>query len=444
MIAVQVALSLTALTAIVAVAVDGGILLAERRHAQATADAAALAAAADLLLKWNTNGGVDGGTASTSALNTATSNGYANDGSSSSGSGNSPNSSTVVVRLNPAKYLGGPNAGTTVPKGYAEVTVTYYQGRYFSSVFGSGTVAISARAVARGGLGFSASPAVLVLDPSGSGAITDKGGGNSGGMTVTGGSVVVNSSSSSAITTTGGATLTAKKFVVTGGYGSSTLVTSPTANQITTGAVPTADPFLYLPVPAQPAKADWYTQNGIVYVPPGAYGIDSSDRYNNLDNIGNNSTVDFVQASAGLGNVIYIGSGVTGGGFSSNNTTYQMDPATSGGVMIYNASSNGLSMGGNSNSSFTLTAPTSGIYQGIAYFQARNSTGTLTLGGNGSLSVTGTVYAPNASVSFGGNGSAAVTGQLIVQDLSMNGNGNTSVTYSAGSAGQGRFLQLVE
>src|SRR5262249_20236713 len=167
-----------------------------------------------------------------------------------------PGTSTVTVRVYPNNYLGGPNAGTALRKGYAEVTVTYYQGRTFSNVFGGGTIPISARAVARGGLGLSASPAVLTLDPNGSGAITANGGGNSGGMTVTGGSVVVNSSSSSAIVTTGShVNMSAQKFVITGGYGSSNLVTSPAANQITTGAVPTADPLAYLPVPSQPAAA---------------------------------------------------------------------------------------------------------------------------------------------------------------------------------------------
>ena len=48
MVTAQVALSLSALMAMLAVVADGGLLLVERRHAQATADAAALAAASDL------------------------------------------------------------------------------------------------------------------------------------------------------------------------------------------------------------------------------------------------------------------------------------------------------------------------------------------------------------------------------------------------------------
>src|SRR5712692_2188230 len=76
MVAVYVALSMTVLLGISAIALDGGILLAERRHAQATADAAALAAAAELFKN-------SSGTASQSAASVAKANGYANDGTNS-------------------------------------------------------------------------------------------------------------------------------------------------------------------------------------------------------------------------------------------------------------------------------------------------------------------------------------------------------------------------
>ena len=62
MVTAQVVLSLSALMAMLAVVADGGLLLVERRHAQATADAAALAAASDLY-SWYTNWSDSGGTA---------------------------------------------------------------------------------------------------------------------------------------------------------------------------------------------------------------------------------------------------------------------------------------------------------------------------------------------------------------------------------------------
>ncbi|MGA7497119.1 MAG: pilus assembly protein TadG-related protein [Isosphaeraceae bacterium] len=122
-----------------ALVADGGLLLVERRHAQATADAVALAAASDLYAYWNTNHGTDpSGTALASALGVASANGYTNDGTTSK----------VTVNISPAKYSGGPNAGTTLLPGYVEATVTWYQQRVFSGFFGSGAIPVSARAVA--------------------------------------------------------------------------------------------------------------------------------------------------------------------------------------------------------------------------------------------------------------------------------------------------------
>src|SRR5437879_5147187 len=84
MVAVFVALCLVAIVSITAIVIDGGMLLQERRHGQATADAAALAAALQLWLGEPANGGLDGdGSAKKSALAVADDNGYANDGKTS-------------------------------------------------------------------------------------------------------------------------------------------------------------------------------------------------------------------------------------------------------------------------------------------------------------------------------------------------------------------------
>src|SRR5262249_40059873 len=112
MVAVYVALSLTALFGVMAIALDGGILLAKRRHVQRRAAAAALAAAAELFKG-------SSGTASTSALNIASANGYANDGQDS----------IVTVRIAGQNYFSGPNQGRVLPAGYAEVSVQFNQQR---------------------------------------------------------------------------------------------------------------------------------------------------------------------------------------------------------------------------------------------------------------------------------------------------------------------------
>ncbi len=185
MVAVLAALSLVMLIGAAALAVDGGAMLVERRHAQATADAAALAAASDLFLNYPQNNGLDsGGTAATSAQTVATGNGYTNDGTTNS----------VTVRVPGQNYLGGPNAGSTLPAGYVEVTVTWQQTPTLSKVFSSANMPISARAVARG-LWVPAKPQIIAFDLATPGSLTDNSVGN---VQVMNGSVVANSSSSTA------------------------------------------------------------------------------------------------------------------------------------------------------------------------------------------------------------------------------------------------------
>src|SRR5262249_36122566 len=133
-IAVQVAVCFTALLSVTALAIDGGVVTAEKRHAQSTADAAALAPATQLYKNRLsiTNGTPDpGGKAAASATAIAAANGYT-----------SPNA-TVTVHI-------PPTSGNFVGQlGYAEVLVQYNSPRSFSALFGSGTLPVPARAVAR-------------------------------------------------------------------------------------------------------------------------------------------------------------------------------------------------------------------------------------------------------------------------------------------------------
>ena len=102
------ALLLVALVGMMAVTLECGSLMVERRRAQAIADAAATAAACDLAYNFGFNLGTDPqGTAVASALTTAAAAGYANDGITS----------TVTVNIPPTSgdYLG--------KAGYVEVLV---------------------------------------------------------------------------------------------------------------------------------------------------------------------------------------------------------------------------------------------------------------------------------------------------------------------------------
>src|SRR5690349_17641247 len=83
-VTVWVVACLPVLIGVVALGLEGGRMLDERRHAQSAADVAALAAAADLYNHYTDNAGRDPGhTAQDAAVAAAAANGYANDGSAS-------------------------------------------------------------------------------------------------------------------------------------------------------------------------------------------------------------------------------------------------------------------------------------------------------------------------------------------------------------------------
>ena len=139
-VAVFVAVCLSLLLAILALALDGGMLLSERRHAQAVADAAARAAAADLYL------GKPVSTAQQSALRTAAANGYTDDGTTSIITPNATDANNKPVHGIWIPPISGDYVGSS---SYVEVVVQWNQQRTFSSIFGSGSIPIRARAVAK-------------------------------------------------------------------------------------------------------------------------------------------------------------------------------------------------------------------------------------------------------------------------------------------------------
>src|SRR5262245_7170954 len=77
----QTAVMMSVVFAAMAMALDGGAIVTEWRHAQATVDAAALAAAADLFNNYLKYSGADTkGTAASAAKTVASFNGYTNTG----------------------------------------------------------------------------------------------------------------------------------------------------------------------------------------------------------------------------------------------------------------------------------------------------------------------------------------------------------------------------
>jgi Putative Flp pilus-assembly TadE/G-like len=427
-----VALLLTGLLGITALAIDGGLLLSDRRRAQAAADAAALAAAIDLYGNFTSQFGVDtGGIAAISAAKTATDNGFTN----------GVNGTSVTINIPP---LSGPYKGLP---GYAEVLITMQQKRYFSSIFGSGDMPVSVRAVAQGSK-TARNNGVIILDPTGSNDVTATA---SGDVTIRGGDLIVDSSDPKGGTTSSTGNIIADNIYFTGnpGYYSSNTGTFEAANgKIYSNQAPTPDPLKNLPPPPQPttvfknvnisglpkvggAVPGWPDPdnplNGWV-LPAGTYsgGIHISD---------NNSAHTYTLQSG----IFYF----TGGGFTlSANAAVKSEPD---GVLMYFNSGGGLSL--TAGGPVTLSPLQSGTYANITVYEDRSNTSQNSITGQtgGSLNISGTFYSPAAKVTVTGSGADYTIGsQYIVYQLSVTGKGNFLVDYTPLRAPPNRNLYLVE
>jgi hypothetical protein len=259
-------------------------------------------------------------------------------------------------------------------------------------------------------------PGILVLDPAGSGALTD----SSSGTIVVGSTAIiaVASTSSTAVVVSDNGQVSASTIDLKSATG-----TQVTGNGKITGTIVhavssilVADPLASLAAPNVPTttfSAVNLSGNTVATLQPGTYvgGIHLS---------GN--------AKVTLAPGIYY---LQGGGFSVTDNAV----VTGNGVFLYNASqtsSDVVSISGLA--SATLTAPTSGIYQGIALFQSRSSTAAVSVSGNGVLKLTGTLYAAAAQVTLSLNASlkfSGPSGRLIAADLNVSGNGRLTTDSSA-------------
>jgi len=233
----------------------------------------------------------------------------------------------------------------------------------------------------------------------------------------------VNSTSSSAISTNGGGTVSATEYDVSGGVSVHTPL-SPTPNL---GAPPASDPLAGLAAPASaPYTCDYKDYSAKNWsnptLSPGVYcgGIA----------VGNN-TYTF---SSGT----YI---LVGGGLSTQNANSQIIGSqvtfynTFGSTDKGNYSYSPISIA--ATSTVNLTAPNSGTYAGILFFEDRNAPESSDTYGGGSTAVyQGIIYAKNADMSMYGNSSvnAAYT-MIIANTISMVGTTGLNDNYSGLTGG---------
>jgi Flp pilus assembly protein TadG len=387
-------------------AIDGGQLYAQRQMAQAAADAAAEAGIMSIMRGTNATSTYTFGTGATpiASYTCTTTDGrtpcvYARN------NGFGGTSSDTVTLSYPASVTGVTLSAVTVPALTVTVQRTLNTG-FVQFLKGPATTTISAKAIA--GIVGSVSPNSIIVLGSGANAFQASNGAN---VSVSGGGILVNSSNSSAVSLSGGAVVTSGSFGI---VGSDSISNGASANPSpTTGVSPVPDPFASLPAPT--VGSCTYTNYNPGYgtwtLNPGTYcgGITISNGATATYNPGM-----YILNGGGLnlaGGTTNSGSGVTFY-LTGTNSTY---------------SSVSISNGVNA----TFSAPTTGTYTGVLFYQDRTitSSSNAAFSGGSTMQLTGSLYFPTTSVSFS-NGSGAA-GYTAIVASSVSFTGGTSIKYDS-------------
>jgi len=262
---------------------------------------------------------------------------------------------------------------------------------------------------------FIIAPALLVLDPSGNGALNDTG---NGSLTVNGGGdIVVDSNNAAAAIITGNGRVSAAQIDVTGGTQTTGKggFSSPVVHQS-----PTPDP-LGLPLPPPPSTtfaAVNYSGSAPLNLSPGTYvgGIKISGK-----------------GSVTLTPGVYF---MEGGGFSVTG----QGSVSGNGVLLVNApskSTDSISLIGQVNVALAPSSSLTGAYapyDGITIMQDPSSAAPINLTGLVKLALTGVLYAPKALLVITGSGGLTVNSdatsgraEVIVYDVKETGNGDLTI-----------------
>jgi Flp pilus assembly protein TadG len=370
---VIMAMCIACVCGLLGLSVDTGLMFRSKRILQTAADCGAIAGAAE----YNYGGSVAAAQAAT-AQNGATN-----------------NINGVVVAVHTPPWY-GPN--TTTP-GSVEVIVTRSVPTYFMRIFHVKAMTVAARAVA--GLGPSQG-CIYTLDTSGSDVSLS----GSGVLSVPNCGLIVDSASSNAVSLSGSASITAKSIGIVGGSsasGSANLSPAPV-----TGIAPVSDPLSYLQAPSYNASSclanPQVNKAMTIGPPPGSGGIVC---YNGFT----------VSGSSPL--TLNPGVYVITGSFSVSGTA----PITGTGVTIYLAAPNGsLSLTGSG--ALNLTAPNSGPYSGILFYEDRSDTQAMKISGSSGTTLTGIFYAPGAALTLTGSSGAIFNADVVTKTLSISGTGS--------------------
>jgi Flp pilus assembly protein TadG len=430
--------------------VDVGHLLFVKRSMQSAADAAALAAA----LEARACNGTDACSAmQAAAQNALTENGFAATTVLTNCTGTTGAGVTLTVNNPPCAISSDPNSGKT---NYAEVMVSQPVPMYFTNLMGLHSVTITTRAEAARGLG---GPCIYALNPTGP-AITIL----VGVLVKSRCPIVDESTSADALSCVIGAFLYAPRISVSGGSQSLLCLAASQPQTYVPTPIP-ADPLAYLPAPPTANDACGtstsspytgssspvnITLGGNVVFNPGVYCGGISITAALLSTIKFNPGTYILKDHVGL-------LGITQGGL--NLTLSALTSITGTGVTFYNEGTQGSLMvvepvsGGSllSLSDVSLSAPTTGTYAGILFFQAHGSTSTAVFVANliNNSKLEGAVYVPDGDVSYGVSAISSAYNILVAKDIHLNvavGSvfGNDYSSLPGGSPLSGNNVSLVQ
>lgn len=362
---IVMALSIFSVLGMAGLAADVGTLFRAKRVLQTAADAAAITAAAEGRY----------GDFVTPAKNIAALNGVT-DGS---------NGYTVSVGL--------------ISGGY-RVVASQSAPTFFMKVFHLNSMSVSATAVASNG---PASNCIYALDPSG----IDIGLTGTSDLNMPDCGIIINSGSSNGLNMTGTSDLTASSIGIVGGY--DTTKNTNFSPIPVTGIAPAPNPLAFLTAPSYSVSSclsdPHITGGGTASLGPSTSG--GVVCYNGLSISGSGTQTLQPGTYVINGTFSYSGSGSLSGS----------------GVTIYLAPPNGaLSLTGSG--TLNLSAPTSGTYNGILFYEDAADTNTMKITGSTGSNVQGIFYAPNAAVTLSGSSGATIQADLVVHALSMSGTAN--------------------
>jgi hypothetical protein len=224
------------------------------------------------------------------------------------------------------------------------------------------------------------------------------------------GAVIDDSPAEPALTVSGTSRISASSVQVVGTVSKSVGATiSPTP---ITGIAPVSDPLAGLAIPMMsPTRS-----SGPINVTTGSQSY-GPGLYTEIKVSGNGSQLTLKPG-------IYI---ISGGGLSVTGSA----SIVGNGVVIYNAGPSYPNPGGpyvgitlNTTGTVNLSAPTTGPYAGIVFFQARTNPSAIAISGGSSVSVNGTIYAADAPLNI--SGSVQMDDAFVVNQLRMSGTASDS------------------